>query len=318
MERASLSKKNKKTLKTVLVTGGAGFIGSHIVDLLCAVGHRVRVIDDLSFGYKDFIHKRSELIHGSIGDRALLEKALPGVDLVIHLAAHSIIKFSFEKPQAYFENNVLNGIVLLEAMRKHNVQKIINSSTAAVYGLTQTVPLKETDPTLPVTIYGSSKLAFEYALHSYYYSFGIHSVSLRYFNAYGPRDEQQPATRAVPIWIKAILKNQPVPLYWNGEQLRDYVYVSDIAQAHLDVMDLTGVHVFNIGSGKGVFMKDILNELEKISGRRIETRNKGERPGDPHTLVADTHAIQKAVGWNPQVSLADGLRKTFNYYTLSS
>ncbi len=301
-------------MKKILVTGGAGFIGSHVVEILCNVGYDVTVIDDLSFGYKSFVDYRAKFIRGSIGDKKIIEKALVGVDVVMHLAASSIIKFSYDAPGVYYQNNVMNGIVMLEAMRKNKIKKIIFSSSAAVYGNTTISPIPEDAPRLPLNIYGSSKLAFEEALFAYYHSFGIESVSLRYFNAYGPRDEQRPATRAVPVWIQRILKNKPIPLFWKGEQLRDYVYVGDIARAHFAVMNLDGCRQYNIGSGSGVWMKDIIKKLEKISSKKIKVENKGERRGDPAKLIADTSRIKKEANWKPEVGLEEGLRLTYAYY----
>lgn len=298
----------------ILVTGGAGFIGSNVTELLCDIGHEVTVIDDLSFGYKKFVDKRAQFVEGSLQDENLLKKILKGKHAVIHLAASSIIKFSFDNPLGYIENNINNGVKLLEAMRANNVNKIIFSSSASVYGEPKHIPIKEEDSKEPLTIYGSSKLAFEQILCSYYYSFGINSVSLRYFNAYGPRDEQKPATRAVPIWIKAVLEQQAIPLFWNGRQKRDYVYVKDIAQAHVDVLGLEGLHYFNIGSGSGVIMLDIIKTLERVSNTKIKIKNLGKRSGDPKQLIADISKIKKTVNWEPKVSLEKGLEKTFRYY----
>lgn len=298
----------------IVVTGGAGFIGSHVTELLCDLHHSVSVLDDLSFGYKDFVDPRAKLFVGSLHDNKFVESVLDGVDIVMHLAASSIISFSFENPQAYFENNLINGVILLEAMRKKKVKKIIYSSTAAVYGEPLNIPILESDPKKPTTIYGASKLAFEEALQAYYHAFGLESVSLRYYNAYGPRDEQKPATRAIPMWIDAILHKKVVPWYWRGRQIRDYVYVKDIAKAHVAVMNLSGLHTFNIGSGQGIVMKDILVALGKIVGRKIATQDMGERKGDPMRLVADITAIQKTVGWRPMTDLTEGLAKTFAYY----
>ena len=297
-----------------MVSGGAGFIGSHITEQLCNLGYIVRVIDDLSFGYERFVDKRAEFVKGSIGDSTLIEEILNDIDVVIHLAASSIIKFSFEKPKEYYTNNVLNGILLLEGMRKKGVKKIINSSTASVYGQPKKIPIQEGDPKNPMTIYGTSKLTFEHVLHAYHYSFGIESTSLRYFNAYGPRDEQQPATRAIPLWMKAAVRNEEIPLYWKGNQLRDYVYVGDIAKAHIAVLDLPGTHFFNIGCGKGILMSDMVKQLEKVIGKKLTIKDLGERKGDPHSLVADITKIKNTVGWKPETSLEEGLEQTYKYY----
>ncbi len=301
-------------MKTIVVTGGAGFIGSNTVELLCGQGFKVRVIDDLSFGYRDFVDPRAEFVEGSIGEYEKVLKLLRGADAVIHFAASSIIKFSIENPKLYVENNVMNGTVLLQAMREADVKKIIFSSSAAVYGEPEHTPTKENDSKHPMQPYGATKLAFEALLSAYYNSYGIESVSLRYFNAYGPRDEQKPATRAVPMWIREILSGETVKTYWKGSQRRDYVFVKDIAEAHIDVLNLSGCHVFNIGSGTGVLMKDVLGEIISIVGAKPKVEDQGERQGDPQVLVADISAIRKVVGWQPKWNLHDGLVETVAYY----
>lgn len=298
----------------ILVTGGAGFIGSHITELLCNNKHTVNVIDDLRYGYRELVDKRANFFKAPLEDSRSLGKAMNNVDVVIHLAASSIIKFSYDKPLEYFENNLINGIKLLEVMRKKGVKKIVYSSTSSVHGNPNKVPVKEEDATNPLNAYAASKLAFEHALVSYYHSYGIESVSLRYFNVYGPRDEQRPRTRAIPMWIEAILDNKPIPWYWNGQQVRDYIYVTDVARAHLEVMKLKGIHIFNIGSGKGIRMRDVFKTLEKIVGTKLTTLDLGERKGDPMRCFADVTKIKKVVEWNPQVSLAKGLRLTLKYY----
>src|SRR5690242_12661143 len=194
----------------VLVTGGAGFIGSNLVRLLCDDGHAVTVVDDLSFGYEEFVDPRARVVRGLFDDAAILDAELPGTDVVMHFAASSIIQFAFERPLEYFENNFNRGVRLLEAMRTHGVKRIVASSTASVYGEPVRIPIDEDDPKQPAQAYGASKLAFEAALSAYYHAYGIHSTAFRYFNAYGPRDEQRPVTRAVPRWIKAALKHEPI------------------------------------------------------------------------------------------------------------
>lgn len=304
----------ERTKMKIVVTGGAGFIGSHITELLCDLNFDVLVVDNLSFGYKNFVDKRAVFVEGNVGDKKLMRQVLRGADAVIHLAASSIIKFSYEDPESYFQNNLINGVALLDAMREEKVKKIIFSSTAAVYGIPTNTPINEDDPKNPINAYGASKLAFEEALKAYYHMFGIESVSLRYFNAYGPRDEQKPATRAVPMWIKAILSDKPVEVYWQAKQIRDYVFVKDIAQAHVSVLSAKGYNIYNIGSGKGVVMKDIINNIENIVGRKLKIIDKGERKGDPNELIADISKIQKEFGWKPKVSLVEGLKQTIVYY----
>lgn len=304
---------NKKKDK-IVVTGGAGFIGSHVVKLFCDKGYKVTVIDDLSLGYKELLDKRAEFLKGRIQDDKITDSALKDAKIVIHLAADSIIKFSFIDPIEHFKNNILGGIKLLEAMRRNNVRKMIFSSSAAVYGDQNKIPIKEEVQKNPRSPYGASKLAFESILQSYYYGYGIESVSLRYFCAYGPNDKQNPPTRAVPVWSVAILKNKQVPLFWHGNQIRDYVYVGDVASAHYKARNLSGINFINIGSGKGIRMKDFLKEMEKIANKKAIIKHKGERIGDPPYLVADIQKAKKILNWEPKISLSTGLKHAISYY----
>jgi len=298
----------------ILVTGGAGFIGSNTVKLLCDLGMDVVVFDNLSFGYKDLVDKRAKFIEGDLLDKKAINEALIGVDKVFHFAAISIIKQSIDDPVFCFKTNIEGIVNLLEAMRVNGVQYIVNSSSASVYGNPEVVPVTEDSGKAPIQPYGASKLAVEAILSSYYHTYGINSTSLRYFNAYGPNDEQQPVTRAVPTWIKAILKHQPIPLYWKGNQLRDYVFVEDIAKAHIDVMDMKGFNYFNIGSGNGILIKELLEKIFEKVGYRTEIIDKGERQGDPKILVADISKIEKIVGWKPSFDLDEGLDRKIEYY----
>jgi len=306
-------------MSSLLITGALGHIGSKFIhSLMPDEFDTIRLIDNLSTQrYSSLFNLPEGVKFSFIEDdicTADLDPYLQDVDVVIHLAASSIITFSYERPIEYFENNLINGIKLLETMRKKGVNKIIYSSTSSVYGEPKKVPIKEDDSINPLNPYASSKLAFEQALISYYHSFGIESISLRYYNAYGPRDEQKPRTRAIPMWIEAILDNKLIPWYWQGRQVRDYVYVKDVAQAHIDVLDLGGINYFNIGSGQGILMSDVFKTLEKIVGRKLKTIDMGERKGDPMKSFADISKITETVGWKPKISLEEGLRKTLKYY----
>ncbi|MBI5045438.1 MAG: GDP-mannose 4,6-dehydratase [Candidatus Niyogibacteria bacterium] len=298
-----------------LVTGGAGFIGSNLVTYLCDKGHEVVALDDFSSSGRTEIDKRAKLVRGSIGDTQLLGKLLAGKDVVFHLAATGIIKISLENPPLYFENNFMNGIKILDAMRKTGVKKIIYSSTAGVYGEPKRVPIRENDVKEPVNPYGAAKFAFEHALSAYYHAFGIESVSLRYFNVYGPGDEQRPVTRAVPSWIKAMLAGRPVPMYWQGKQKKDYIFVGDVVRANLLAAEKgKGCRVYNVAGGKGFVMHDIFHKLEKIMGRTFEIKHMGDRAGDPTILIAHVGKIKKELGWKPEVTLEEGLCRAVEYY----
>jgi len=300
-----------------LITGGAGFIGSNLTKFLCDKGHHVTVLDDFSSAghTKDEIDNRAKVVRGSMGNAKLLEKLLRGKDMVLHLAAAGIIKLSLEDPYFYFKNNVLNGVTLLEAMRKTGVNKIVYSSSSSAYGEPEKVPIPEDHPLRPINPYGASKIAFEHVLSSYYYSFGINSVSLRYFNVYGPGDEQIPRTRAIPTWVTNALQNKPLPLYWEGKQKKDYIFVEDVAKANLiAAQKCKGFKVYNVGSGKGIWMHDVVRVLEKIFGKKLKIKKMGERKGDPKFTVGDIRKIKKELGWRPIVDLETGLKRTIAYY----
>ncbi len=300
-----------------LITGGAGFIGSNLTKFLCDKGYEVTVIDDLSSAghTPDEIDQRAKLVVGNIGDEKLLDQLVPGKDVVLHLAAAGIIKLSLENPYFYFENNVLNGVKLLEAMRRHGVNKIVYSSSSSAYGEPEQVPIPESHPFKPINPYGASKAAFEHVLSAYYHSFGIQSISFRYFNVYGPGDEQLPRTRAAPTWVVNALENKPLPLYWEGKQKKDYIYVEDVARANLmAAMKCEGLHVYNVGSGEGIWMSDLVKTLEKVMGKKLEIQQMGERKGDPTVTVGDISKIKKELGWKPEVDLETGLKRTIEYY----
>lgn len=298
-----------------VVTGGAGFIGSNLTKFLCDSGHEVVVVDDLSWGYRRLVDPRARFVKGKIQDRKLMEKILPGTDTVFHLAALSTINLSLKKPVAYFENNVMNAVRLLEAMRKTGVNKMVFSSTSSVYGEPKRLPIREDDSKEAISSYGGSKFAFENVLSSYYHSFGINSVSLRYFNVYGPGDEQIPRTRAAPTWVVNAIEGKPLPLYWEGKQKKDYIFVEDVARANLMAAEkCSGFHVYNVGSGEGIWMYDLVKVLEKVIGKKLEIQQMGQRAGDPTVTVGDISKIKKELGWRPQVNLEEGLKKTIEYY----
>jgi len=298
----------------VLVTGGAGFIGSNVTNLLIDQGHEVTVYDNLSTGYREYIDKRANFIEGDLNDSEKINSAMQGQEGVIHFAAESIIKFSIDNPKKTLGFNFNNTLNLLEAMRLNDVKKIVFSSSAAVYGETNE-PVKESDPKEPLQPYGASKLAVEAMLSGYFHSFGINSTAMRYFNVYGPRDDQLPVTRAVPNWFKAILKEGKIGLYWKGSQLRDYIFVEDLAEAHLLALEkCLGLNAYNVGSGSGNTMSEILEAVFKAAGKTLEVQDLGERPGDPHKLVADISKIKSELGWAPQNTLDEGMKKTFNFY----
>ena len=298
----------------ILVTGGAGFIGSNVARLLCDAGYSVTVLDNLSFGRRELVDPRCRLLCGDLNSDDELSDAMRGVEAVMHLAGSSIIASSFADPMKYVENNVIGGVKLLEAMRAAHVCHLVFSSSASVYGEPQRIPVREDDPKRPLHVYGASKLAFEALLQGYYHAFGISSVSLRYFNAYGPGDLQEPVTRAVPRWIRAALTGQPIVLYWQGLQYRDYVFVEDIARAHVQALGMAGLHVYNLGTGHGILMRDMVSALQELIDKPLPVIDGGRRDGDPARLVADISRIRREVGWQPKTELREGLLRTLDFY----
>ena len=209
----------------------------------------------------------------------------------------------------------MKGIILVEERRGAGITKIVYSSSGAAYGQPKNPLVKEDSPKEPINPYGASKLVFEYALSAYHHSFGFEATALRYFNVYGPNDEQKNSSRAVSNWIKWAVAGKTVYIYWNAKQIRDYVYVEDVARANLLAAQKgRGFHIYNVGNGTGVVMSSILVKLEKILGKKFKIRDLGERPGDPHAAVADISRIKKELGWKPMVKLDDGLRRTVDYY----
>lgn len=298
----------------ILVTGGAGFIGSHVARLLLKANHDVVILDNLSSSDKNSVEKKAKLIIGDINDQKKCHEALVGVDAVIHMAGLIIVPESVKDPIKYCQNNVIGSITLLEAMRKANVKKIIFSSSACVYGQPEKLPIKEDAPVHPDNPYGASKASIETYLQTYNAIFGFNCLVLRYFNPYGPGENHKPETHAIPNFIKAVLAKKPIPLYWKGEQVRDFIYIKDLVQAHIDVLSLTGHQIFNIGTEKGVKVKNVVSEIFKIVGYKVPIDDLGKRPGDVPANYASSKELEKATGWRAKVTLTEGLKEAIEYY----
>jgi UDP-glucose 4-epimerase len=294
----------------ILVTGGAGFVGSRVAEHLLRAGHQVAVFDNLSTGFADAVPSGATLIEADLRDADSVATAVDGRDAVIHLAAQALVPESVADPQKAFDINLVGGFNVIEGMRKAGVTRIVHSSTAAVYGTPERVPIHEDDRKLPINPYGSTKLAFEALLHSYHAAYGFHVTMFRYFNPYGPTERHDPETHAVPNFIRAALEGKPIPLYWQGKPVRDFFFVDDIARAHVMGLDRDGFNIYNLGSGSGVVLGDIVQTILKVTGSSSPVDDLGERPGDPMELMADTTRVQEELGWQPEVSLEEGLRQT--------
>ena len=301
----------------VLVTGGAGYIGSGVVEELLASGHRAVVYDNLYKGHRDAVHPAAEFVHADLLDAKALHTAISGADAVVHLAAHSLVGESVQEPAKYYRNNVVAGLALADAMREHGVRWLVFSSTAAVYGEPAKQPIDETDPTAPTNPYGETKLAFENALRWYSAAYGLRSISLRYFNAAGAtarcRERHEPETHLVPVVLQAAAGRIPeVTIFGadyptpDGTCVRDYIHVSDLSRAHLLALQvLTAGHAggsYNLGcGGSGYSVMQVIEVARSVSGRDIRVRIGPRRPGDPAVLVASSQRIMRDLGWRPRL-----------------
>ena len=300
----------------VLVTGGAGYIGSVVSEQLVDDGHDVVVYDNLSKGHRDAVVEGARFVEGDLHDADLLRRTLDGnrVEAVIHMAAFSLVGESVEAPAKYYHNNVVAGLVLLDTMRECGVKRIVFSSTAATYGEPESQPIFESTPTSPTNPYGESKLTFEKAMHWYEQAYGIRYASLRYFNAAGASEncgeDHDPETHIIPITLQvATGKRSHVEIYGDdyptadGTCVRDYIHVIDLARAHilaLDVLDKRSA-IYNLGcGGDGYSVRDVIDTAKRVTDKEIPVRMGQRRAGDPAVLIASSDKIKSELGWQPQ------------------
>lgn len=297
----------------VLVTGGAGYIGSVVVEELSRDGHDVTVYDNLSKGHRASVTPGAEFIQADLFDSERLKTALRQrqIDAVIHMAAASLVGESVSHPAAYYQSNVVAGLSLLEAMREVGVGRLVFSSTAAVYGEPVRQPIQETDPTEPTNPYGETKLAFEQALKWYSQAYGLRYASLRYFNAAGATSRcgewHSPETHLIPIVLQVAAGLRPsLEVYGedyptrDGTCVRDYIHVVDLARAHILALQISQSVIFNLGCGEGFTVKEVINSAERVTGRSIAIKVTERREGDPAVLIASSEKIQRELGWAPQ------------------
>jgi UDP-glucose 4-epimerase len=300
----------------VLVTGGAGYIGSVVTEQLIADGSQVFVYDNLSKGHREAVVPGAELVEAELSDSSTLKQILHDrkIEAVIHMAASSLVGESVESPNKYYRNNVTAGLVLLEAMLACDVKRLVFSSTAATYGEPESQPIEESAATNPTNPYGETKLAFEHALKWYDSAYALRYASLRYFNAAGATEncgeDHDPETHIVPITLQAAAGKRPrVEIYGedyptpDGTCVRDYIHVIDLARAHIQALDALseGSRVYNLGcGGAGYSVQEVIETARQVTGRDIPTNVGPRRPGDPATLVASSDKIKTELGWQPQ------------------
>lgn len=303
----------------ILVAGGAGYIGSHMVKDLIEHGEDVVVADNLSTGHRDAINPKAKFYEGDIRDRKFLDKVFDNEDItaVVHFAAFSIVPESMSKPLKYFDNNTGGMITLLEAMRDHNIKYIVFSSTAATYGVPEHMPIKENDPQKPINPYGLSKLMMEKMMAWADKAYGIKFVALRYFNVAGAApdgtigEDHGPETHLVPIILQVAQgKRKELSIFGDdyntpdGTNVRDYVHVMDLADAHILAIKYLKAgnksNAFNLGSSTGFSNKQMLEAARKVTGKPIPAKMAPRRPGDPDSLVAASDKARTILGWDPK------------------
>lgn len=310
----------------ILVSGGAGYIGSHAARALRRSGYEVVLYDNLSTGFRR-LAQGLELVEGDIADAATLRPVLARVDAVMHFAAHAYVGESVENPRKYFRNNVVAALSLLNCAIDAGIRRFVFSSTCAVYGIPERIPITEQTPREPVNPYGASKLFFENALEAYSCSYGLRSVSLRYFNAAGADEGGEigelhdPETHLIPLALAASTGNgaelqvfgsdYPTP---DGTCVRDYIHVNDLADAHvraLQYLERAGNEksaeplAINLGTGRGHSVLEVIHAAENATGRPVRRKIGPRRPGDPPILVADPAKAQRVLGWTAQRNLTD-------------
>jgi UDP-glucose 4-epimerase len=306
---------------TILVTGGAGYIGSHAVLALRDAGYEVVILDNLVYGHRDLVETalKVEIIQGDIGDRALLDQLFKTREFaaVMHFAAYAYVGESVSQPAKYYRNNVVGTLTLLEAMCEAGIKNFVFSSTCATYGVPQQIPISENQPQQPINPYGMSKLMVEQILSDFDHAYGLRSVRFRYFNAAGadPQcrlgEDHEPETHLIPlVLLTAMGKRESISVFGtdydtpDGTCIRDYIHVTDLAQAHILGLEhlLKGgsTEVFNLGNGKGFSIEQVIEAARVVTGRPIPVTLADRRLGDPPTLVGSGEKAKRLLGWQPQ------------------
>lgn len=298
----------------LLVTGGAGYVGSVVASQLVAAGHETVVLDDLSKGHEAAVPPGARLTRGNLLDDAFLRDALSeGFDGVLHFAAFSLVGESVEEPGRYYRNNVCGTLGLLEAMRAAEVPRLVFSSTAAVYGEPQNVPITEDEPPVPTNPYGATKLAVDRMISAFAIAHNLAATSLRYFNVAGASgafgEDHEPETHLIPLVLKAAATGTSIKLFGtdyptrDGTAVRDYIHIEDLGRAHLLALEAAkpGTHnIYNLGSGAGFSVREVVEAARRVTGRKIEVIEAPRRAGDPPELVASSEKIRAELGWKPE------------------
>jgi UDP-glucose 4-epimerase len=296
----------------VLITGGAGFIGSHLAEHLLAAGNSVRVLDNLSTGKRENLpaHPQLEFVQGDIRDKRLVSESAQGMAAIVHLAAVASVQASVDDPTGTHETNFDGTLYLLEAARKENIRRFLYASSAAVYGDNMRLPLVEEEILNPLSPYAADKLAGEYYLRFYHAKFGIETTAFRFFNIFGPRqDPSSPYSGVISIFIERVSRGEPVTVFGDGRQTRDFVYVGDLVKLLAQALSgtQTAGQVINVGRGKQCSLLELLAALEKLTGKPVERRFAAARLGDIVHSCADISRLVRLLGKAPETDIVTGL-----------
>ena len=307
-------------MKKVLVTGGAGFIASHITTALVARGDKVRVLDNLCTGFRSnlaHVAEDVEFIEGDIADEAAVAAAMQGVELVFHQAALASVQLSLDNPLATHQSCATGTLNVLHHAARAGVSRLVYAASSSAYGDRPYAAKRENDLHQVLSPYAAAKMAGELYCQAFYHSFGLETVGLRYFNVFGPRqDPASPYSAVIPIFVSAILSGQAPTIFGDGHQSRDFIYVGNVVQGNLlaaESSDAPG-KIFNMGEGRQTSLLKLLNLLSGLLGKAVEPQFQPARAGDVRESMADISRARAVLGFEPQVSLEEGLRQTIDYY----
>jgi UDP-glucose 4-epimerase len=310
-----------KNMKKVLVTGGAGFIASHIATALVERGDQVRILDNLCSGFRHnlaHIADDIEFIEGDVSDEAVVQRAMQGVELVFHQAALASVQLSLERPMATHQSCVTGTLTVLNQAVKAGVKRVVYAASSSAYGDRPFVAKRECDLTQVLSPYAAAKLAGELYCQAFYHSFGLETVGLRYFNVFGPRqDPASPYSAVIPLFVSAILSGQTPTIFGDGHQSRDFIYVGNVVQGNLlaaEAPEAPG-KIFNMGQGRQTSLLQLLDLLSGFLGKPVTPNFQPARAGDVRESMADITQARKLLGFEPQTSLEEGLRQTIDYYS---
>jgi len=321
-----LRKDMSDTNLTALVTGGAGFIGSHIAQRLIGLGHRVRIVDNLSTGFRenvDAVGSGVEFLEGDLRDVAVCEAAMRGVEVVFHVAALPSVPRSLRDPIGSHECNVTATLNVLEAARRAKVRRVVYSSSSSVYGDTSVLPKTEPVELLPKSPYAAAKLAGELYVLAYARAGLIDGIALRYFNVFGPRqDPNGPYAAVIPLFMRSALTGAKVPLYGDGSQTRDFTYIDNVVEANLlaatQPSERVSGWVVNCGAGTRISLLELIQQIEAVTSRRVSVEKRAPREGDVRDSQAGLERAKSVLGYTPHVSLEEGLKRTWNWMQMTS